>query len=129
MKLKVMLPERILLEEEVQKVVAEGENGSFGLLPRHVDFVTALVPGILAYTTDEGEAFIALGDGVLVKCGADVLVSVRHAVQGADLGGLENTVREQFQALEEQERGLRSALARLEIDMVRKFIELRELRR
>jgi F-type H+-transporting ATPase subunit epsilon len=41
-RLKVLLPSRVLLDEEVQKVVAEAANGSFGMLPRHVDFVVSV---------------------------------------------------------------------------------------
>ena len=126
MTLQVLLPERILLECEVQKVVAEAENGSFGLLPHHIDFVAALVPGILSYTTDDGEAFVAVDEGVLVKCGGDVRVSVRRAVPGPDLDVLEATVRERFRVLDEQEQGMRSALMRLEIDVLRRFAKLRE---
>lgn len=126
MTLQVLLPERILLEREVQKVVAEAENGSFGLLPHHIDFVAALVPGILSYTADDGEAFVAVDEGVLVKCGDEVRVSVRRAVPGPDLDALEATVRERFRVLDEQEQGMRSALMRLEVDVLRRFAELRE---
>jgi F-type H+-transporting ATPase subunit epsilon len=37
MRLRVFLPERILIDQEVTKVVAEAENGSFGILPKHID--------------------------------------------------------------------------------------------
>ena len=128
MTLKVLLPERVLLDREVHTVVAEAENGSFGLLPHHVDFAAALAPGILSYTTDEGEAFVAVDAGLLVKCGAEVLVSVRNAVPGPNLGALEQTVRERFRVLDDQERGMQSALMRLEIDIMRRFVRLRDPR-
>ncbi|MBU4575670.1 MAG: F0F1 ATP synthase subunit epsilon, partial [Proteobacteria bacterium] len=60
MKLKVLLPDQVLMDQEVAKVVAEGENGSFCLLPRHVDFVAALSPGILSFMDQKGvEQFLA----------------------------------------------------------------------
>lgn len=131
MRLKVMLPNEILVDEEVSKVVAEGENGSFCLLPRHVDFVSALVPGILAFVPEEGgdgdgEEFVAVDEGVLVKLGGEVLVSVRNAVAGAGLGELRKTVREKFAVLDDRQRSARSAVAGLEAGFVRRFIELRE---
>ncbi len=125
MKLKVLVPEQVLVDESADKVVAEAANGSFCLLPRHVDFVAALVPGILTYTSGRAERFVATDEGILVKCGEEVLVSVRRAVAGADLGALERTVEEQFRTLDERERQSRQASARLEADLVRRFLELR----
>lgn len=127
MRLKVLLPTEVLIDTEVSKVVAEAENGSFCLLPRHVDFVTALVPGILSFTEEEGcEEFLAVDEGSLVKCGAEVLVSVRNAVRGPDLGMLHRLIEERFRTIDEYEKKARAAAARLEADLVRRFIELRE---
>lgn len=125
MTLKILLPERVVLVETVDKVVAEGPEGSFGLLPRHIDFVSPLVPGILSYTQDDEEAFLAVDEGVLVKCGSDVLVSVRDAVIGPDLESLHATVRDRFTERREQEKAMHSALAKLESEVVRRFMELR----
>lgn len=128
MTLRVLVPERVLLERAVRKVVADGEHGSFGLLPRHVDFVAVLRPGILAYVPEgeEGEEFVAVDRGILVKQGAEVLVSVREAIEGADLGELEQTVRTRFARLDEEEQRIQTTLARLEADFVRRYTELRE---
>lgn len=126
MNLRILLPTRILLDRPVDKIVAEAENGSFCLLPRHVDFVAALVPGLLSYTAGEQEEFVAVDEGILVKNGADVLVSVRDALIGPDLGMLRLMVTEQYEVLDEREKRARSALVRLEADFVRRFIELRE---
>ena len=127
MKLKVMLPTEVLVDESVNKVVAEAGNGSFCLLPRHIDFAAALVPGILTFETSRGEeVFLALDEGVLVKYGEQVLVSTRQAVRGADLGALQRTVEEKFQAMNEREKVARSAVARIEADFVRRFLEIQE---
>ncbi len=125
MKLKIFLPSEILLEREVTKVIAEGENGHFCLLSHHVDFVAALVPGILSFTTEEErENFVAVDEGILVKCNAEVLVSVRNAVEGDNLETLKQTVVEQFQELDEREKLTRSAIAKFEATMLRHFQEL-----
>jgi F-type H+-transporting ATPase subunit epsilon len=125
--LKVLLPIKILIDEEVVKVIAEAENGSFCLLPRHVDFVAALVPGLLSFTTaDQKEEFLALDEGILVKRGPEVLVSTRNAVLGPDLGVLRQMVRKQYQELDEHEKVVQAAMTRLEADLVRRFIELGE---
>lgn len=125
--LKVLLPTRVLVDEAVGKVVAEAEDGSFGMLPHHVDFVAALVPGVLLYVTERGnERYLGIDEGILVKCGPEVLVSTRSAVLGDDLGSLRRTVRKRYIELDEREKTARSALARLEAGVVRHFIELRE---
>jgi F-type H+-transporting ATPase subunit epsilon len=126
MQLKVLLPTEILVDEAVVQVTAEAENGSFSLLPRHIDFVAALTPGLLSYVTagEEQEHFLAVNEGILVKCGAEVLVSTQSAVAGADLGQLQTTIEEQFRIHDERERVTRSAMARLEADFVRRFLEI-----
>ncbi|MBE9043389.1 F0F1 ATP synthase subunit epsilon [Pleurocapsales cyanobacterium LEGE 10410] len=125
MKLKVLIPTVVLIEREVIKVVAEAENGNFCLLPKHIDFVAALIPGILSLTTATGEEmFVAVDEGILVKCGAEVLVSTRNAVKGNDLETLKQTVAEQFQILDEREKLTRSALVQFETSMMRRFKEL-----
>ena len=125
MRLKLLLPTEVLVEARVSKVIAEGENGLFCLLPRHVDFVAALVPGILYYTTEEGrDQLVAVDEGSLVKCGDEVLVSVFNAVPGTDIGQLQSTVAQSFRNLDEDERRARSALARLEAGTLRRILEL-----
>lgn len=125
MRLKILLPSHVFLDEPARKIVAEAENGHFCLLPRHVDFAAALVPGILSWLSPEGdEVFAAVDEGILVKCGPDVWVSTRNAVRGPHLGVLKQTVDEVFRRLDEQERKSRSALARMEADFARRFWEL-----
>jgi F-type H+-transporting ATPase subunit epsilon len=121
-----MLPTFVLIDEEVSKVTAEAENGSFTLLPLHIDFVAALVPGLLSFERSEGgEEFLAVDEGILVKCGPDVLVSTRNAVLGPDLGNLKRAIEEQFRILDARQTMARSAIARLESDLVRRFMELK----
>jgi F-type H+-transporting ATPase subunit epsilon len=128
-RLKVLLPSRVLVDEEVAKVVAEAENGWFCLLPRHADFVAALVPGVLLFSTADGaERLAAIDHGMLVKCAAEVLVSVWRGATGDDLGTLRAVVQREFLALDDRERAARSALARLEAGVVRRFVELEERR-
>jgi F-type H+-transporting ATPase subunit epsilon len=125
MRLSVQTPAEHLLDCAVVKVVAEGLNGSFCLLPRHVDLVSALVPGLFYYETTEGAGhYLALDCGLLVKRDAQVSVAVRNAVAGGDLGDLLEVVHLRFNALDEQERVVRSAMARLESDFLRRFMEL-----
>jgi F-type H+-transporting ATPase subunit epsilon len=126
MKLKILLPAEIFLSEEVTKVVAEAENGLFCLLPLHVDFTAALVPGVFSYSTAGGEdSYLAIDIGTLVKKGSDVLVSTRNAYRSPELGHLKEVIIAQFREIDEREKKARTAAARLEVDLLRRFIELR----
>ena len=125
MNLKVLLPFEVFADKTgVLRIVAETHEGAFGLLPRRLDCVAAIVPGILVFETEaDGETCIAVDEGVLVKSGADVLVSVRNAVGGTDLGKLREAVEQQFLNLDEQEKSVRSILAKLESGLVRRLAE------
>ena len=127
MNLKILLPFRIFAEQNaVTRIVAETREGSFGLLPRRLDCVAALEPGILIYeTVAEGERFVALDKGVLVKNGRTVLISVRNAITGTDLRQLRQAVEREFLTLDEQEQSLRSVMAKLESSFVSRFVDFR----
>ncbi|QBQ56584.1 F0F1 ATP synthase subunit epsilon [Nitrosococcus wardiae] len=127
MHLKVLLPTEVLADEVASKVTAEARNGSFCLLPRHIDFVAALVPGILVFTTeDKKENYLAVDEGTLIKCGQEVLISTLNGVRSTDLESLKATVEENFLHLDEYERITRTALARLEAGVIRRFMELEQ---
>ena len=126
MNLKVLLPFQVFADRSgVTRIVAETREGSFGLLPHRLDCVAALAPGILTYATDaDGEVYLAVDEGVLVKTGPTVLVSVRRAIGGTDLGQLRAAVEQEFLTLDAQEQGLRSVMARLETGVLRRFMSL-----
>jgi len=124
MTVKVIEPSGVLLEQEAVKVVAEALNGSFCLLSRHIDFVAALVPGILVLTSADGEeTFLAVDEGVLVKRGPEVLVSTWNALEGK-LGELQPAVLAELREMSEQEKRARLALDRLEATLVHQLLDL-----
>lgn len=126
MNLKILLPFKVFADKSgVSRIVSETHAGSFGLLPLRRDCVAALTPGILIYeTAAEGEVFVAVDGGVLVKTGPNVLVSVRRAMQGADLGQLRQAVEDEFLALDAQEQNVRSVMTKLETGFLRRFATL-----
>ena len=127
MRLRIVLPSHIEVDEPVRKVNAEAQDGAFCLLPRHVDFVTTLVPGLLSYEPEGGgEAFLAVGGGTLVKSGDEVLVSTTYSARGPELGRLREAVEEKFRQLDEREQKARSAVSKIEADFIRRLIELEE---
>jgi len=123
MTLKILLPFQVFAEKtDVSRIVAETPGGSFGLLPHRLDCVAALEPGILTYETEaDGEVFVAIDEGVLVKTGPDVLVSARRALGGKDLSELREAVTKEFLTLNEHEQSVRTVMAKLESAFVRRF--------
>ncbi len=123
--LKVLLPFQVFLEQKgVKRIVAQSLQGSFGILPHRLDCAAALAPGILTYETEaEGELYLAVDQGALVKAGLDVLVSVRNAIGGTDLERLHDTVKQEFLNLDDQEKSVREVLAKMEGGFVRRFME------
>lgn len=125
MRLLLTLAAKTVVDVDVNKVSAEGVHGCFTLLPKHIDFVTALVPGILGYETPIGrEHYVATDDGVLVKEGSTVRIACLNVVCGRPLGELEAAARDLFLAVSEREKLFRAAAARLEADFVRRMAEL-----
>lgn len=130
MNLTILLPFRIFTEKTgVERIVAETAAGSYGLWPRRLDCVAALVPGILVFETQaDGEVYIAVDEGILVKAGAQVTVSVRNAIEGTDLGALHETVTKEFLSLDEQARSVRRVMAKMESGFIRRFMEFHDER-
>jgi F-type H+-transporting ATPase subunit epsilon len=127
LRLKVYAPSDIFLDREVKKVVAESPAGSFCILPRHIDYVTALTTGILSYLTPEDEErFLAIDEGVLVKQGNEVQVAAEWVI-GGELGELRRQIEHMMSDAGEREKKTRSSMARLEADFIRRFMEFGKL--
>jgi len=129
MNLRVLLPFRVFAAKtDVSRIVAETHSGSFGILPHRLDCVAALTPGILIYETEaDGEVYVAVDEGVLVKAGADVLVSVRRATGGVGIGQLSQlreSVERDFLTLDEDETNARSVAVKLEAGFLRRLVSL-----
>ncbi len=124
MRLRIWVPTEVFLDTEAAKVKAEAENGWFCILPRHIDFVTVLVPGILLFERPgKPPEYIAIDRGILVKCGPEVSVSTRHAVRGDSLETLQEAVSRQFRQLREKEQAARVFESKLEAELVRELVQ------
>jgi len=126
MTLEILLPFQIFAHEPgVARIVAETQEGSFGLLPHRLDCVAALAPGILTYQTQtDGEVYVAVDQGSLVKTGTHVVVSVRRALAGTDLSQLHASIEREFMTLDEREKSVRAVMAKLEAGFLHRFASL-----
>lgn len=124
MNLKLLQPFQVFVDTAgVTRIVAETSEGAFGILPRRLDCVAALAPGILVYETEaDGEVYVAVDEGVLVKTGRNVVVSVRRAMRGTDLGQLRAAVEQEFMTLDEHEQDVRSVMAKMESGLIRQMV-------
>jgi F-type H+-transporting ATPase subunit epsilon len=121
MKLKILLPFQIFTEKiDISRIIAETSEGSFGLLPHRLDCIAALTPGILIYENGtKKETYVAIDEGVLVKIGLDVFVSVRNAIAGTDLTKLREAVDREFLNVNEKEENVRAVVAKMESGLIR----------
>ncbi len=125
MQLKILTPAKVFCSlDRVARIVAESRSGSFGILPHRLDCVAALTAGVLTYAADEGkDIYVAVDEGVLVKVGSQVLISVRRAMGGVDLGQLRKAIDRDFLTQDAQEKTVRKAVAKLESSLIRRFAE------
>ena len=124
MRLRLLLPSRVAVDQEVERVAAEGLHGQFAMLPRHVD--GGVVPGLLSFVAGDDETFFSVRAGTLVKRGGDVLVSTTGAVRGPRLEDLEPALRLAERSAATEEARTRNALARIEARLLQRFAELEE---
>ena len=128
MTLKVLLPHKVFSEEQnVLRIVATTPQGAFGILPNRLDCVASLSAGILVVEVEgEEEAYIAVDEGILVKTGADVRISVRNAMNGMGLEDLRHALEDEFIQLDEQEQRMRSALTKIESGFVQRLVAFKQ---
>ena len=128
MLLKVQTPFKMITKEKVLKVIAEDSNGFFGILPRHIDLTTKIVSSILTYEDHQGEGYIAVDEGILVKQGDTIGLCTRDAFESRDLGRLHQTMESQMKHQREEEEQFGLEASKLELGIVKSFYDLTQLR-
>ncbi len=128
MQINIHLPTALYFSADgVKKIVAEGVEGYFTLLPNHIDYVAILVPGILTVETEPGTPiYFAVDHATLVKKGAKVWISARNVVRGKSHETLAQVVQHEFKEISEMEKKARTALTGLEYGLLRRFAELKQ---
>lgn len=126
--LKLLLPHKLLIHKnQVSKVVLETSAGAYGLLPNRLDCAATLIPGILSfYSEQEGEVFVAVDTGVMIKTDKTILVSVHRAIVGSDLDELQNIVQQDFLNLDEEAKQVRAMMHKLESGFLHQFTRFNE---
>ncbi|MGB5823840.1 MAG: hypothetical protein WBH44_07165 [Proteocatella sp.] len=124
MKIKLILPNKTLLEQEIDKVTIPGTEGYFQILPKHIDFVSSIKPGILTIYNGEAIDYFAVNYGILVKKADSIHISCLYAIKGDSLEGLSGTIVDNIEKRDEYEKKIYEILKKMEADTLRRFIEL-----
>lgn len=124
MRLQVVTPLEIAVDaDDVTSVKAEDATGSFGILPRHADFITDLAVSVVTWRNNAGqEQRVAVRGGVLrVENGDFVQIATRQAVGGETLEALGAAVLETLHEEAEAEAESRVSATRLHVGLMRQI--------
>lgn len=122
--LKVHTPFKILIKEKVAKILVEGSDGFFGILPKHIDTTTKLVPSILTYEDAQGEGYMVVDEGILVKKGDGVQICTKDVWESRDLGKIHEVMRQKQTQMQEEEEQSALETTKLELGIVKRFYDL-----
>ncbi len=90
--LKIITPEKIVYENDVDAIYAQGTAGSFGILPNHIPFMSVLAIGTAkAEKGSETQNFSVMGGAFQFKNNEAVILT-----EAAELGGDIDTARAQL---------------------------------
>lgn len=77
--LEVITPEKVMVSQEVEIVVAPGSLGEFGILEGHVPFLSGILPGELRYSSDGKTQYLAVSTGFAEVSDNNVAILVDSA--------------------------------------------------
>lgn len=83
--LEVVTPEKVLVKEEVDMVVAPGTEGEFGVLPGHVHFLSGIIPGELRYASGRSRVTMSVTTGFAEVSNDKVSILVDAAEKTSDI--------------------------------------------
>jgi F-type H+-transporting ATPase subunit epsilon len=82
LQLDVATPERLLLSESVEMVIAPGREGEFGVLPGHCPFLTSLRAGSIRYQTGGRTSELRISGGFAHVANNRVIILADSVVAG-----------------------------------------------
>lgn len=125
MTLTVYLPFQILIQQPIQKITFESIDGFHTILPKHIDYATALKTGIVRYQDKNGQTgYLACDEGILIKKGKNISLSTRLGIKNNNLKELENVIKTDFKKMEETRKESNKTMAQLELTLARGLLQL-----
>jgi F-type H+-transporting ATPase subunit epsilon len=111
--------------EEVASFVGEDESGSFGILAGHARMITALAYGLARFQLMDGSwNYLALPRGILYFNDNALYISTRRYLRDTDYQRISRGLVEQLLSEEEELRGIKESLFRLEQEMLRRLWQI-----
>ena len=123
MRLRIVTPLSVVVDEDIDSLRAEDASGSFGIQRGHAPFLTALAVSIVSWRTAETEHFCAVRGGVLTMTGGTALdIATREAVTGDDLATLDQEVLARFRSDADAERVEHVESVQLQLNVIRHMV-------
>ena len=123
MRLRIVTPLSVVVDDDIDSLRAEDASGGFGILPGHAPFLTALAISIVSWRKAEVERFCAVRGGAMtVSDGAMIAIATREAVAGDDLATLDAQVLARFQSDAEEERVAHVDSVSLQLNAIRRMV-------
>jgi F-type H+-transporting ATPase subunit epsilon len=123
-RLRIVTPLAVIVDEDgVVAMRAEDATGSFGIWPRHADFLTSLAISVVSWEgVSAARRYCAVRRGVLTVAGGHIAIATREAVPGDDIATLDQTVLARFRADTETERTEHVESTRLHLNAIRQIM-------
>ena len=129
MRLRIITPLSVVVDEDILSLRAEDASGAFGVLSGHAPFVTSLAISIVSWRVAEAvasakeERFCALRGGVMtIGKASHIDIATREAILGEDLGTLDAEVLARFQSDADDERTQHTEAMRLQFNAIRQMV-------
>lgn len=123
--LTISTPAQVLVDDpDVLALRGEDESGAFGLLPGHLDLLTALAPSVLRWRRADGRSrYCAVHGGVLsLTDGTQLRIACRDGVLGDDLDALQAQVAAAREAQRDADRRARVEQLQMQTRAVRQLV-------
>ena len=121
---RIITPKAIKSVENISFFRAEDKSGSFGILPRHIEFLTILEPAIAIAAIEGKEHYYAFNGGVLSFKNNALTVTAKEFVQSDKVSELLVMIERSFKEQEEKEHLFSDNIENLQKAFIKKLIEM-----
>jgi len=132
-RLRLVTPSRLLLDEEVDEATGPGALGEFGVLPKHISFLTLLEAGEMSYKQGAEQRRLAISGGY-AEVLDDVMTVLANAAEYADeidverAGDARDRAEQKIAELSHEDKEFAAAEAALRRALVRLQVAGKEAR-
>ena len=121
---RIITPQAVETVKNISFFRAEDRSGSFGILPRHIEFLTILEPSIAIAVIEDRETYYAFNSGVLSFKNNVLTITAKEFVQSDNISKLLEMIKHTFKEQEEKERLFRDSIENLQKAFIKKLIEM-----